>query len=156
MIGMRTLIDLMEDLYQRGKQPMRLYHGTGREFDLFDTGYGNDGEQVIYLTPHKAQAHEFATMAADRQRNPWTDDEGQITPRVMTFHIKMMNPMIVTPRTHEKDYGYDGTYERGIFASIIEDAKEAGHDGVIFRKVADAGYDVDQYAVFDANQLVRV
>jgi hypothetical protein len=134
---------------------MKLYHGTGREFDVFDIGYGNDGEQVIYLTPHKQQAHEFAKMAADRQRDPWLNTDGDIQPRVMTFHIKMKNPLIVTPRTH-REYGYDGTYERTIFGSIIEDAKTAGHDGVIFRRVEDAGHRVDQYVVFDKDQLVRV
>jgi hypothetical protein len=75
---------------------------------------------------------------------------------MMTFYIKIINPLIVTPRTHGKDYDYDGTYERNIFGSIIQDAKDAGHDGVIFRKVEDAGHRVDQYVVPSPNQLVRI
>jgi hypothetical protein len=68
-----------------------------------------------------------------------------VAPRTIMSRIVMENPYV---------YDYFGM-GRGPsrFSTIIEQAKEAGHDGVVLRNVSDGGPQDDIFVVFDNNQI---
>ncbi len=65
--------------------------------------------------------------------------------RVVEAYSRLSNPKIVDNVRH---------YDEGVFARHIEEAKAAGHDGVIFRQVRDGSEKpADVFAIFDPKSV---
>lgn len=65
-------------------------------------------------------------------------------PHVMDLYLGIKNPLV---------YDFEGKERDLTFADLIDKAKAEGHDGCIFKNVAD-GADIDEiYVAFDSNQI---
>lgn len=122
--------------------PLVVYHGTNADFSAFDpsaqgsSGQGS-GEPGFFFEASPDNAGRYTRQGGGGN--------------VMPVYLSLKNPLIVE-RTNAK-YDYDGSYNRVAFANFIDDALEAGHDGVIFRDVLDRGKRSTQYVAFYPEQI---
>lgn len=123
-------------------RPLVVYHGTNADFSAFDpsaqgsSGQGS-GEPGFFFEASPDNAGRYTRQGGGGN--------------VMPVYLSLKNPLIVE-RTNAK-YDYDGSYNRVAFANFIDDALEAGHDGVIFRDVLDRGKRSTQYVAFRPEQI---
>ena len=125
----RTAITEWHDLSHpitknRDGSPIDLYHGTEvRPFDKFDVskaGYftstavqGIPEKQAIWMSNDKESANYFG-------------------PRVMRCHVRMRNPLIVTPEERASGGKYRTANNYGLGPTeLVSIAKEKGHDGLV-------------------------
>lgn len=122
--------------------PKVLYHGTSspEKFTSFDSArigevFGKKlQDQGFWFTDSKSQAHVYASENRDRLKHA----------RIMEASIDLKNPAI-----------WGATLEtRTLKGPFVKAAKEAGHDGVIFKGIDDGtGYVADQYLVFNKDAI---
>lgn len=124
--------------------PMVVYHGTSGDFWTFEGGHKrtrgrlNFGEG-FYFSPDRAMAENYTS-----------------TGRVIDAYLKLENPYTVygtqldqSDLAHLSNItGKDVTYD-----NVTEVLREMGHDGIIARDYNGADNPVNQYVVFDANQI---
>ncbi len=121
--------------------PLVVYHGTGRPgFDSFDpatrgdmTG-GADARAGFFFTDNPSAADEFTWNSGSK--------EGAIYP----VYLGLKNPAVVRDMTLD---GSNGTAA----GRLIEQARSAGHDGVIFESSNFLGKQGRSYVVFDPQQI---
>ncbi len=142
----------------RGK-PLVVYHGTAADIAAFDpnragSATGSFTQKAMFFTASPQVAEQFALAAGklNSQQNVggvWEAQGANLVPA----YLSIKNPLVVTQATHLADYGYDGNYNPDVFATLIDEARAAGNDGVIFRRVGDMGSTADQFAVFEPTQI---
>lgn len=139
-------------------RPQVVFHGTAFDIQAFDPNRagsttGSFSQKAMFFTADSRVADNFSGAAAQlnskRSFSAW-EPQGQNT---IPVYLSLKNPMIVSRETHGEDYGYDGNYNSDVFATLINEARVAGNDGVIFRRVGDMGHTADQYAVFSPTQI---
>lgn len=121
-------------------QPIVVYHGSNVTIDRFDPSFigKNFGkkqqDEGFWFSAEKDQALEYASNI-DGTRT------GKVTNPV---YLSLKNPAI---------WG-DTPDNKPLKGGFVKAAKEAGHDGVIFRNIEDGtGIVSDQYLVFDAKNI---
>lgn len=128
--------------------PVTLFHGTDGNFEAFDKSKRGkatrdlDARGAFFLSDSPEVASTYANLNGP-------DPVGQnIIPAV----VSLQNPLI---RDME-----GRVYDPREFIDIINEAKDAGHDGVIFRNVLDGALVDDApsttYAVFEPTQIKSV
>lgn len=123
-----NIADTPHILYNEPK-PIYAYHGTNETFDQFDKNklgsntQMDDAKEGFYFTTNPERAEDYARIFSDEGAN------------IRPVALDLKNPMIVN-----KPGGVD-LIDR---AAFIKDAKEKGHDGVIFKNTSDAGPKVEQ------------
>lgn len=93
--------------------PMKLYHGTSKDFSVFRPGKGGAAGPGIYL----AESPQKASAFGDR-------DAG----RVLRVYAKIENPMVVD---------IFGDLKGGRLDEAVAKAKAAGHDGLVIPYVGE-------------------
>lgn len=128
-------------------QPLVVYHGTDTAFEAFDPNTrgsqtrDDDSRLGFFFSSSPQVAAQYAELGT-----------GQAN--LIPTYLSLQNPWV------EDVQG--GPYQRDYFLSIMEQAQEAGNDGVIFRNVEDAvemgseGSVGDTYAVFEPTQIKSV
>ena len=95
--------------------PMRVYHGTGREFDAFSP-------DMLGANTRVSDAKEgffFSSRGEDASEYAWKDGEpGQVLPVYLDIRNPLVTDMVVTAANNRE------------FAKVIQEAKAKGHDGV--------------------------
>ncbi len=141
----RNLSKFMEGSHvvDEGGNPLRLYHGTGDDFQEFKQGHINKKDKGwlgdgFYFTNSPPLASTYASMK--RGNNP----------NVMPIHLSLKNPFYATPGHKE---ALRRELEENPFAA--EDFRnqlvDAGHDGVIMDYgTADKA---KEYVAFHPNQI---
>jgi hypothetical protein len=138
-------------------QPLRVYHGTAKEFDGF-SGISN-GIDGIYFSSAPSIADQYADY------DQGEGEGGQVYPT----YLSMKNPLVIDYQAYLKKMN-DGVFaderdERGEFASevvndIVDTAKDFGKDGVILHGIRDGWTDNSELAttfiVFSAKQIKSV
>lgn len=116
--------------------PLVVYHGTRARFEAFEvapTGarrtYDIDADRGFFFSSSRQVAQ---TYAADTSRSERLASRLGRGGRVEGVYLQIQNPMEMDMR--------HGEYDARVFADTIDAAKEAGHDGVVFRNVWDDGY----------------
>jgi GNAT superfamily N-acetyltransferase len=142
-------------------KPLVVYHGTNKDFDAFNPyaekntqgGERLRGTNAIFFSDNP----ELASAYAGVSKSPLTGQsfaypaESAYGGNVMPVYLSMQNPMIVDAQGQ--------MYTK--VEPLIRDAKKNGHDGVIFKNVADqpgaAGSlqvtTHDAYVVFKPEQI---
>lgn len=116
--------------------PMVVYHVTGRDFDTFRT------EGNATTTGDRLDAAFFTRGADYAQEYAAVKREAGGAPSTVPAFLALRNPLEVDAPTSSFS---DPRAE----ASIIKQAREAGHDGVIFRSPDGDAF----YAAFDPKQV---
>lgn len=116
--------------------PLVVYHGTRSRFEAFEvapTGarrtYDIDADRGFFFSSSRQVAQ---TYAADTSRSERLASRLGRGGRVEGVYLQIQNPMEMDMR--------HGEYDARVFADTIDAAKEAGHDGVVFRNVWDDGF----------------
>jgi len=141
--------------------PLVVYHGTNEDFDVFDPyaekktqgGERLRGTNAIFFSSNPELASAYAGVAKSTltgQSFAYPADSAY-GGNVMPVYLSMQNPMIVDA---------EGQMYTKV-EPLIREAKKKGHDGVIFKNVADqpgaAGSlqvtTHDAYVVFKPNQI---
>ena len=143
------------------------YHGTDQQFDSFSGAMrgsvtsADSAAEAVFFSSRKKTAQSYS-----RGRNPNLETSRRLggTPRVIEAYLKLQNPFIVDM----KNSGFKDARS----TAILKQAKEAGHDGVIFQRYYDYNSSVqgridsfltrgvlsgeDIVAVFNTNQIRSV
>jgi hypothetical protein len=145
--------------FETGKKVVvEAQHGTAGTFDEFDpdklgsfTG-ARSARKAFFFTSRPKTA-EYYAESATRQANMYRDkvrfakdengyytkvEDNLLKPNVMTRFLKMDNPRVVDMKGK--------LYREQSYAQILDEARAAGHDGVIIRRTFDSG----EYGRFDA------
>lgn len=116
--------------------PLRCYHGTATDFTAFNPEA--EGITGIFFSSSPEVALEYAT---------WRAEHGGLA-RILPVYLSIENPAEIT--------GWS-TFDAEFFQECIDQAKAAGHDGVIFRDVDDGWTEqapvADTYVVFRPEQI---
>lgn len=115
--------------------PLVVYHATGKEFDAFKTdGNYSSGVRLdaAFFSDKPDYSNEYAAVAG----------RGKPVATIPAY-VALRNPLEVNAAAREFS---DPRFEQG----VIEQARAAGHDGVIFR---DAETGDRFFAVFDPTQI---
>jgi len=141
--------------------PLVVYHGTNEDFDVFDPyaekktqgGERLRGTNAIFFSSNPELASAYAGVAKSTLTGQSFayPAESAYGGNVMPVYLSMQNPMIVDA---------EGQMYTKV-EPLIREAKKKGHDGVIFKNVADqpgaAGSlqvtTHDAYVVFKPNQI---
>lgn len=130
-------------------EPVRVYHGTPKafkgDFDLKRAGSRNaSGDDGIAFTSDK--------VVAEGYKGKGLFNRGE----VKEAYLDMRNPRVVDMSAHKGDT-LDMMTTKGI---VLDGARADGHDGVIFKNIADnkdlGDTRSDVYIVFDPKQIVTV
>ena len=120
-------------------RPLVVYHGTAEDFSAFDKAKRGtvsdttDSMLAFYFTSSKRRSNQAAMDA----RYSYDEPSGAL---VMPVYLSMKNPLV--------SRAAQGTPTAT--AKILERAKSAGHDGVIFKRGEMGGSD---YAIFEPEQI---
>jgi hypothetical protein len=130
--------------------PLRVYHGTYRDFDLFDPSH-----KLHFFTPSQALAKCYANDAYMAMK----DDFRGATRIVMPNYLRVLQPF--DPRTHScidlmlkwgkgnpSEYNY-AEWEILEDLDVVANIRALGYDGIWMRE--GTGYDV--IAVYDPRQI---
>jgi hypothetical protein len=150
-------------------QPLKLYHGTDANFDVFsseklgkNTGVGT----AFNFTDSPETARTYGNKVLEtylNMQNPITVDFGD---RSATYFLgKLRNPQEITDEV--KNIISDMKNHYNIDENIIEELKNLGYreysdnlDGIIFKNVSDnyglGGNSANNYVVFEPNQIKSV
>lgn len=125
-------------------EPLVVYHGTMANFTVFHDG--EDGG--TYFSPSKATA-EFFSENNDRG---WDD---QVEPRVVDAYLSIKNPLVLNDAQLSELIGDPDDRDWTAMPSVIDDARQAGHDGLHLVDVTgdtpqESG---DQWVAFSPNQI---
>lgn len=139
------------------------FHGSFADIGVFDSAKRGQStgtasaKQAFWFTDRRKTA-EYYRQISTYQENMYRPKSDKLSGAVLRRTITMRNPLVV-------DNG-GKVYREESFASIIERAKAAGHDGVIIKRAYDTGelnrFDAMMrgrfgsetlYAVFDAAQI---
>lgn len=113
-------------------EPLTVFHGTTEKFEEFDM------DQINFFTSDKTHAERFGDVKEQK--------------------LNITNPMEITQidlesRVTEQDE-IDGIPPRDYIDDVVEEAKAAGHDGVIIRDFADMDLVSDVFIPFESAQIV--
>jgi hypothetical protein len=115
------------------------FHGTTRDFDSFSnltlgekTG-GADARAGHFLSDNPGAADQF------------TWENGDKSGHIMPAYVRMLNPLV-------SDHFLNGSTGTAA-GKIIEEAKRAGHDGVIFPRSDMLGNEGATFVAFDPKQV---
>ena len=154
-------------------KPMRLFHGTDKQFDNFDISQIPRGKSVTRIGGEKnvnsayafAQNRRTAEFFANKARTPL----GVLYPgaRVIEADVHLKNPLIVDvdkiPQhlRFEEIEAFDSGRKMSDIAMIKEDslrkARANGNDGVIFKNGYDfRPYEGDIVFAFDNSQIKQI
>jgi hypothetical protein len=144
------------------------YHGTNDSFDSFDHGMAgrvtHDKDGAVYFTNEPDVAYSYSRNAAIEKTYKETGDA------VTNAGFGNIRPTLLKTDNFQVEDMHGAGYNQAIHDSIIEEAREAGKDGVIFKNYDDSMSDqvphpTDQYsyvprtstvyAVFDTDKSVR-
>ena len=110
-----------------------LYHGTNQDFDTFDVSKSIEGNGALFF----ADDEDYAEAMAEERGGG----------NIYDVKVNIQNPMTVTLPNNQFT---DPTVER----KYIEQAKEQGHDGVIFKEQNPDEFSAGTfYAVFSPKQV---
>ena len=124
-------------------RPQVIYHGTNSDVESFShdfqgtSGQGS-GEPAFFFDSSAENASRYVRGV-------------RAGGNVIPVFLSLQNPLVVE-RNNTK-HGYDGEFNKVSFANFIDDAREDGHDGVIFRDVLDRGKRSTQYIALDSLQI---
>ena len=143
------------------------YHGTDKEFDSFSsemlgsTTQADSGAEAIFFASREKTARSYSR---GRNANESQSRRYGGSPKVIKAFLNLQNPFIVDM----KNSGFKDDKS----TAILKQAKEAGHDGVIFQRYYDYNSSVqgrvdaflrrgvlsgeDIVAVFNTNQIRSV
>lgn len=161
-------------------QPQVVYHGTTAAFDQFDSNKGGaatgakSAEKGFFFSSSPEVASSYAVGSNVYKDNSFLRFVNKVTggayeraneamlkriggrsairngENVMPVYLSIKNPMEIM---------FDGKeYRERSFASLIDEAKAKGHDGVVFRDAIDPGFEggempSDIYVAFDPKQI---
>lgn len=125
-----------------------MYHGTQQKFDAFDNTKGLDGAH--FFTGSEAHAATF----------------GEVSP----YYLKLQNPLEITQddleaawdAAHPEAFDAQGefrddfdtdTLPRDFVADFLEQARQAGNDGLVIRGMADVNLQEDVFIPLDESQI---
>lgn len=120
-------------------EPLRVFHGTAADFSIFDparlgeqTG-GADARCGYFFAENPKSAEQF------------TWKQGEKSGSIMPAYLCVSNPMV-------SDHLLDGS--TGTTAGkIIQAAKDAGHDGVVFQRSDMLGHTGRTFVAFAPGQI---
>jgi hypothetical protein len=119
--------------------PLMVYHGTTADFEQFakdlTSARSSSGQKgAIFLSSNSEVANGYAM-------------ESKTGGNVMPVYVALKNPLIVDDPRPWRMYG------AASFEAWIEKARKEGHDGLIFRRVADE-VDVDDRGMNTADRAI--
>lgn len=124
--------------------PKVVYHGTKKEFTVFQTKEGrNEG---YYFTSEKKYANSFAGLKEDGKPYPLVQEDinnGYAKPNIMPVYLSVQNPLIITK--DQVDIIEDVKYWDNIYNPI----KEREYDGIILEGM-------EQIFVFEPTQIKSI
>jgi ADP-Ribosyltransferase in polyvalent proteins/Large polyvalent protein-associated domain 3 len=150
-------------------EPLVVHHGSSTEFSVFN----NAGRTKRSHTriPHETMTNQSFALAENKRVAEFFANEA-VTPsgilypgsRVMTVYLSIKNPLIVDMNNLSPEQQFDTTEAVDTGETIhgiglvkeqyIRDAKQNGHDGVIFKNGYDFRfYSGDIYFAFDPTQI---
>jgi hypothetical protein len=130
---------------------LTVYHGSKTKFDTFDFEKAPDG--AFFFTDNKAHAEVFGNGSAK------------------PYVVNITNPMTITgedletawdedhPEAFTEDgefndeWEHDDTLPRMYVDQFVEQAKKAGHDGLIIKEMPDFDVTPDMYLPFSPEQI---
>ncbi len=124
----------------KGK-PLVVYHGTNSDFEAFDPASRGsqtrdaDASQGYFFSASPDVASQYAQLGTGPEN-------------VVPVYLSLQNPMI--------EDAEGAPYIRDYFMDVMEQAAEAGHDGVIFKNVEDgvtAGHLSETFVAFHPEQI---
>lgn len=174
------LADNVDDLRNDDGSPITLYHGTPSLDKLEESGYFDASlagsrtetklESEFYFTDNVEDAETYAVDDTSGDNpNQWEIGPGG---GVIAVHLIMRDPLIVSSEAFHSD-------DSKRVGEFVEDAKAAGHDGVIFKGIINPyvsnltrdsfesdeefeeaesryySYTANQYVVFDPAQIIN-
>lgn len=127
--------------------PLVVYHGTRRDIHSFDPNKSADVDKAVFFSSQPDVSSQYALLhngMGEPSLGNWNSGAN-----VIPAHLHMKNPMRVTS---------DDFLERFQNAALIDKAKAAGHDGIIFTYtspgyIRDYGKPLQEYAVFSPEQI---
>lgn len=137
-------------------EPMRLFHGTASDFDVFAPSRSGEFGPGIYLTSSTSEANGYVGTNAAR---------GDAGMNIVPVYARIEHPFTVreSPKEFWDRFGGEAEGKGLSDAQVVERARLAGHDGIIFdrpvqkwvdgRGAVDTGERQKHFVVFDAAQL---
>ena len=122
-----------------GGAPLVVYHGTTRDFSSFDIGRrgdktgGADAKAGFFFAENPDAADQFTWEAGEKT--------GHIMPVYLSLQNPLYSPLVL-----------DGTNSLKA-ASVIEQARASGHDGVVFEQSDMLGRRGRCFAAFEPEQI---
>jgi hypothetical protein len=144
---------VVTDTGKAGGRPLRVYHGTHRDFSAFDEQAPSSHIPLpgFYFTPDPDIASVFAESGAKMAENKAGRPYEPIGATVMPVYLSLQNPL-----DFDASEGVmKGFVSEKIIKEIILEAKRKGHDGVVIRGWRDGSGPV-QYVVFNPEQIKSV
>jgi len=163
--------------------PLVVYHGTTADITAFDPARGGsatgatDAKEAFFFAASSDVANTYAAAVDPYSQSPLTRTLERITrglysrfneailktlgmPSARTQGENVLPVVLSVKNPLEIDLLGAG-YNEGVFNDAIQQAKDEGYDGVIFRNVDDQGFVggagvTDVYAVFQPNQIKSV
>lgn len=134
--------------------PLVVYHGTASEFEAFSSEA--DAKHIklpgFYFTPDPDVAERFSASASRREIR---DEDGYIAgyegAQIVPVYLAVQNPIEINLDDAETGRMTNADEVR----SMLERAREEGHDGAIIRGWSDGSGDV-QYVAFEPTQIKSV
>ena len=123
----------------RERQPLRVFHGTDRDFRHFRLG-----EDGIFFTACPAIASMYAEFSGEAFDEPGA-------PRLIPVHLQIRHPRRLTPVEWLM-----GTDHRGVCIGDVRWHRQRGYDGAVIRADLehwDVLFHADTYVVFGAAQI---
>lgn len=120
--------------------PIKVYHGTDANFELFDMEMACDGAH--FFTDNPEHALSFGAVKA--------------------YYTRIVNPLVITQDDLEKawdDHHPDGEQDddcllpRDFVETFVREAKASDYDGLIIKGMADKDLSADMYLPFSAEQV---
>lgn len=135
-------------------KPLVVYHGTASEFEAFSSEA--DAKHIklpgFYFTPDANIAERFAASASRREIR---DEDGYIVgyegAQIIPAYLSIQNPVEI----NLDDAETGRMTNADVVLSMLETAREAGHDGAIIRGWSDGSGEV-QYVAFSPEQIKSV
>lgn len=123
--------------FNKSKIKETLYHGTDKDFDKFDLGKNDEGNNALWFGKEKDYAEEMAYERAGSY------EKG----KMYEVKINVQNPETIKLSSNQFS---DPNVEK----KYIENAKTKGYDSVIFNEIKKDGSKGDTfYAVFSEKQV---
>jgi hypothetical protein len=127
-----------------------LYHGTVGDFDAFDpaafgsTSNADSAGAGVWLATDPRTANHYADIGGNMYRTRTPRAERDKGPSVLPVYARVQNPM------RHVDEGRRRTRR---YSDVIAEAKEKGHDAVIFENTFDPVPNTTNMVVFDPRNI---